>query len=330
MHDTLNDTGKNIRDLPRPARYFPIRDGRYSAGAGLFRFGHDFGNAEQDQKLFQFDHCYPRYRDNTCTVRQSVTQPYYAHTETDSRVEQAVTRFLCRQLASQQPDGFRLHEHGKGYRLDCQLSNEQLEFSHQGALLATTQSTVMPPYQNSLDAIASQCQEDLALMSIDEQARLVDVHLCAPNHWCPQAMLGRDILGLHTGVPGFSAANPAAEKLLPAIYNKGPYVRFAWGIQTDEQLNRHPAQVQANTSTPTTENPPLYMRIERQVLWPIPHCPRLLFTIRTYFLDCATLTTQEHLALHSSLMHMDDASLRYKGIDRDQVLNCLEQLSRTL
>lgn len=324
MPDTPNNAGKNIRDLPRPARYFPIRDGRYSAGAGLFRLGHDFGNAEQDQQLFQFDACYPRYRDNTCTVRQSITQPHYAGAETDSRVEQAVTRFLCQQLATQHPAWFRLHDHRSGYRLDCRLSNEQLEFSPQGALLATTQSSITPPYQNSLDAIASQCQEDIALMSIDEQGRLVDVHLCAPNHWCPQAMSGKDILGLHSKVPGFSEANPAAEKLLPAIYNKGPYVRFAWGIQTDEQLNRHPAQPR-----PATENPPLYMRVERQVLWPIPHCSRLLFTIRTYFLDCATLTVQEHLALHSSLRQMDDASLRYKGIDRDKVLQHLATLLHT-
>lgn len=317
-------------DLTEPARYFPIRNARYSAGAGLFRFGHDFGNDKQDQQLFQFDCHFPRYLNNVHTVRRSNSQPYYCHNEYTAETERAVTRFLCQQLALEHPAYFQLHKHERGYSLDCQLSKEQLQFDAHGTLLAA-QGEPIPPYRDSLDAIASQCQEDIALMSLKghDQNWLSAIHLCAPNHWCPQTMSGKDMQALHKKVPGFERANPAAEKLLAASYNKGPYVRFAWGLQADDTLNRHPTLATQQRAI-SDNGETLFMRIERQVLWPVPDCSTLLFTIRTHFLDCSSLNRQEQRVLYDCLLHMENDSLDYKGIDQDKVFMLLTKLPHNL
>lgn len=39
----------------QPARYFPIRAGRYEVGAGLYRMDCDLGNGVKDSNIFQVD-----------------------------------------------------------------------------------------------------------------------------------------------------------------------------------------------------------------------------------------------------------------------------------
>jgi hypothetical protein len=66
-------------------------------------------------------------------------------------------------------------------------------------------------------------------------------------------------------------------------------VRFAWGLSTDTPLNHHPEppmnilplQWQGRNFDPN--NPRLYLRIERQVIWGLPKYEAVLFVIRTYF-----------------------------------------------
>ena len=83
--------------------------------------------------------------------------------------------------------------------------------------------------------------------------------------------------------------------LLQGILQKGPFVRFAWGVGTDNRLNHHPAPPPGKTELEwggrrfDPKNPKLYARVERQVLWAIPNKNRALFTIRTYFQDMAEM-----------------------------------------
>jgi hypothetical protein len=97
---------------------------------------------------------------------------------------------------------------------------------------------------------------------------------------------------------------------------KGPFVRFAWGVATDAELNHHPRnEFKGREFDP--QNPELYLRIERQTITSFPFAGGALFTIRTYLLNCATeISPTERTALVSAIESMTPESLAYKGLER--------------
>ena len=54
----------DFSSLPQPASYFSTGKGVYEVAPGLRPFGTSFGNGELDQKVFQFDQEFSRYREN--------------------------------------------------------------------------------------------------------------------------------------------------------------------------------------------------------------------------------------------------------------------------
>jgi hypothetical protein len=66
-------------------------------------------------------------------------------------------------------------------------------------------------------------------------------------------------------------------------------------------------------------SPSLYLRVERQVLWPFPEQQAALFTIRTYISDCQQLCNDSHRKkqLSNALKSMSRDQLKYKGIDKN-------------
>ncbi|MEE8428728.1 MAG: heme-dependent oxidative N-demethylase subunit alpha family protein [Gammaproteobacteria bacterium] len=82
-----------------------------------------------------------------------------------------------------------------------------------------------------------------------------------------------------------------AIRLVQSMINKGPFVRFAWRIATDTRLNHHPAPPAVQNVFDwrgrrfQTDNPKLFLRVERQTINRLPDVDAALFTIRTYFMD---------------------------------------------
>ncbi|BAY77048.1 hypothetical protein NIES25_35060 [Nostoc linckia NIES-25] len=78
------------------------------------------------------------------------------------------------------------------------------------------------------------------------------------------------------------------------------------------------------------EDPRLYLRIERQVIWGIPECEAALFTIRTYFRDCAVVKKDSMLRskLYDAIQSMTPESLIYKGLveSKASILEWLENV----
>ncbi|MBI2506452.1 MAG: DUF3445 domain-containing protein [Candidatus Latescibacteria bacterium] len=190
-----------------------------------------------------------------------------------------------------------------------------------------------PPYTSALDALACQIQEDLAVVCrrADGSDWLAAVHLCCPNHWAAEEKVGRDFAQVHAPVAGMGPLNQRSADLIRAMIERGPYVRFAWGLGTDTRLNHHPepppgipsANWQGRHFDP--ETPRLFVRVERQVLWGFPQQEAALFTIRTYFRDCARLTPQERTQLGLAIASMSPETLAYKGLvaHRDPILEWL-------
>ncbi len=289
--------------LPEPAVYFPVIDSRYSTRAGLSKFGTDFGNGGQDKNCFQLDTQFSHYRDNKINAREESIHDYVCTDEITHSQLAKINEIILHQLCKEHPEHFLL----KDSELYCQLTNETLQTND----------------ENLFDLLALQVQEDICVMQIGESGtRLIAAHLCAANHWSAREKLGMDMLALHQQVPEFSKENREPNQLMAGLYNKTQaYVRFAWGLNDQPILNQHP-KLQTNDSS-TGEK--IWLRIERQVLTPLPDTDLMLFTIRTYFRDCDRLEKQQRLNLISAVNSMSNETLSYKNINKKKVSEILEK-----
>jgi hypothetical protein len=112
------------------------------------------------------------------------------------------------------------------------------------------------------------------------------------------------------------------------MMEKGPFVRFAWGLSTDQRLNHHPQPPSGVDAEAwygrnfNADRPALYMRVERQVLWPFRQQDASFFAIRPYFYDCAQLDRHQRNQLADALEGMSSATLEYKGLGEGQSAMC--------
>ncbi|MEJ2688192.1 MAG: DUF3445 domain-containing protein [Gammaproteobacteria bacterium] len=111
-------------------------------------------------------------------------------------------------------------------------------------------------------------------------------------------------------------------------------MRFAWGLATDNRLNHHPEPPAGVDKAEWSgrhfdrDDPALYLRVERQVLWGLPRSHSCLFTIRAYLTDCRDLAPAQIGQLRTALATMPADSLAYKGLagDRDAIVAWLTEL----
>lgn len=302
--------------------YFPLQKGRYEVTPGLHALGTDFGNGHDDTLIFQLDANFIRYHEEKISSRNERLDKYYRIDALSSVAQSHITRFIIQQLCQEHPNLFHYQQHRNHYHLSCRLTNEELVFGSDFNLLSAQPDNF--GYQNSLDALAMQVQEDLALVEISPTGndRISVLHLCLPNHWAAEDKIGQNFMTSHKPVPGMEKINRQVKPLLSSLLARGPFVRFAWGLATDNRLNHHPIapenidieQWQGRRFEPTS--PELYLRVERQVLKGFPVINTVLFTIRTYFYDVASLKQSDdrRQALLSALRSMSPETQCYKGL----------------
>ncbi|NIR59285.1 MAG: DUF3445 domain-containing protein [Gammaproteobacteria bacterium] len=310
----------DLNTLPAPAFYFPPVNGRYEVKPGLAVFGTDFGNGMADRRVFQIDRRFDRYRSVIEAARRERLSKYYRTRRLGTAAE-PIVRFVVTRLNHEYPELFTLTSHRRrGWRLKCRLTGEALEFDHE-LQLHDSNLGPMPPYADALDALAAQVPEDIAVVRrASGREWLAALHLCAPNYWGVEEKIGRDFVGLHEPVAGIEPINRKAEAMVTAMIEKGPYVRFVWGLTTDEHLNHHPepapghdpAQWHGRRFDP--DDPQLFLRVERQTTRGLPEADAALFTIRTYVTDCRTLTPEQRARLASAVRSMTPEQLGYKGL----------------
>lgn len=318
------------------AHYFPLSSGQYVIKPGFYRLDNNFGNGAADRRLFQLDGQFAGYRQVKQQARREDLDKYRCVTAEGAALAPVLNLFLIDRLCSEYPGYFRLFQTEEGQRLDCRLSGESLQFTHDGHYLDchSTSPGNTPPYRDGLDALALQVQEDLALVDLrGEQDRLCTIHLCQPNHWDPREKIGGDFAWIHQPVPDMARINARAAQLLQACLQQGPFVRFAWGIATDERLNHHPApppgtdrqQWQGRAFDPA--NPAAWLRVERQVLHGLPQINAVLFTIRTYHTPLTRLSMNEQQLLYQAIAGMEPHHRHYKGlVDPAPLLSWLHAL----
>jgi hypothetical protein len=318
-----------------------LQDGRYSVEPGLHEFGKDLGNGDADQQVFQFDENFAAYRENKLVTRSERLSKYYRTQMLSSDVSSAVLRFIMERLTAEHPDLFQMTSHSaKNIALRCKLTAETLILDPKIRLIRVERDgpPPTPDYHDALDALACQIQEDIAIISKSPFGRdwLAAVHLCQANNWAAEEKIGQPFQAIHEPVAGMRNSKRDAEAIVKSIVNKGPFLRFAWGLTTDPALNLHPRPFLSSTqSAPGPErfdpkHPSLFLRVERQTLWPFPEQQAALFTIHTYLTDCHEIkqNTEQNDSLVSALKSMTRDQLKYKKLEQN-LKPILSWLNRT-
>lgn len=179
-------------------------------------------------------------------------------------------------------------------------------FHGQGARLRDT----------ALDDLMFELQEDLVIMHrpsgyAPERARALYMHVCFPGGWDPSLLLGKSFPALHARVPyepGFDRAERAehAGRLFEA-----PLARYVWSVTAEPTLDRHPKTPRLRDFHSATE---LFLRVERQIMVPLPDAETSLFFIRTYQYERHQLSAEQRNSLAAAIAGMSEAMRRYKGM----------------
>jgi len=307
--------------LPPPARYFPIRGGRYDVAPALRPLGTPFGNGEADSHVFQLDHRFSEYRANKLACRSAPPGRHRYTSDLEPEAASQTAGFLAQQLAREHPAWFSLDGTPDGTRLDCRLTGETLHFDR---AMRLTRSEGEVTYADALDALCSQFQEDLAIVRAEPGRAdwLAAYQICAPTHWAPEEKAGQSFAAIHVPVPGIEPITRVAGAMVDAMIHRGPFVRFVWGLDTDRRPNRHPVPLPGEEhgwpSPPFDPGlpSPFVFRVERQVMVGLPEAGAALFFIRLYLTEGAEVRAdpERRRALVSALRGMSPESRAYKGI----------------
>ncbi|OGY55459.1 MAG: hypothetical protein A2912_01500 [Candidatus Buchananbacteria bacterium RIFCSPLOWO2_01_FULL_40_23b] len=285
--------------------YTPFSTGIYSVTPGLTILAKaDFGNGPIDQKIFQIDNCYPSFIENKIHLTKTQPQRHILSHNLNHSLATTITQFIKQTLATE-------------YDLT----------------LPTQLTYPTNPFPNSpfeLDTLTLYIQEDLAIIEQTSDSNIIRyLHISSPNYWAPEEKIGKTFAQIHAPVAGMDLT--LEQKIVNAITTKGPYVRFAWGITTDTQLNHHPLPPPDTPSelwhgrTFNPSNPKAYLRIERQVTIPFPQHNAALFLIHPYFTDIATLSKEHKLSLLNAINSMTTKQKEYKGLtDKEELITWIE------
>ncbi|KAB8314622.1 DUF3445 domain-containing protein [Tolypothrix campylonemoides VB511288] len=339
--DSLFQEAKTVEASADSACYFPLDNGRYEVKPGFMPFGSCLGNGEADKQVFQIDGNFAHYRQTKLLARAERLSKYYQTCNYSHGVAGAIARLIIDRLTQEHPQYFhsqRLDNSNLAFHSKLTGETLYLDADWQLRQVETQGSQVFPSYASTLDAIAAQVQEDITVICrcADGSNWLSAVHLCYPNHWSADEKIGKDFTTIHAPVAGMEKINRRASGIVNTMIVREPMVRFAWGLSTDTRLNHHP-EPPANVSINEwhgrqfdRDNPRLFLRIERQVIWGLPQYDAALFTIRTYFRDCTEIKKDILLRskLSAAIQSMTPDSLEYKGLQesRDNILAWLEEV----
>ncbi|HWD38661.1 MAG TPA: heme-dependent oxidative N-demethylase subunit alpha family protein [Fimbriimonas sp.] len=282
--------------LPSPARYSPWSKGVYEVAPNLRPFGFDFGNGELDRKLFQFDSEFARYRESKLRSLAERGGKYRCRQDLPPEVESAVSDLIVRRLLEDWPELFQLSEEG----LACRLTGETVPLL--------------------LDDLLLQVQGDAAVVCTAHDRDWVGyVNVCNPSHWRPTDKIGLSFFESHLPVPGFERINAVAPAMVDAMVRKGPFVRFVWGLESDDRLNHHleaPPGEDEDVWYGRRFEEGLFVRTERQTLWPLPEVGAALFVIRVYVRPADEVRRDPGSwdALVRAVDSMSPAAKEYKGL----------------
>jgi dimethylamine monooxygenase subunit A len=330
--------GFGFETLPRPARYFPLEKGKYEVAPGLRVLGTPFGNGDADSRVFQIDREFPEFRKSKIACRNENLAKYFLTDGLEDDVVRAIGDFIPKQLAREHPTLFTVTESGPNLTLHSHLTHETLTFDGGRRLISCEGERLEVPYESTLDALACQIQEDIAVTQLrpERQDWLAALHICSASHWAAGEKIGKNFINVHAPVSGIEKVNAASKGLVEASIHKGPYTRFVWSMATDRRLNHHPEpppgvsleEWKGRSFRPEMKDNPFILRVERQITYPFPEVKASLFTIRISFIEGEEIRRNptERELMRSAVHSMNEGHLKYKGLFswKDDLLRWLD------
>lgn len=269
--------------------YTPWNSRRFTVGVGL--------KSIAGQRVFLQDTEWAHYRGNKANVRNENLNKYYPPNVGLSEAELNATTDYLKTLAQRE---------------------------------GITEAVLLPsetPFRDEFDKFCCSVQEDISIWKkAGDREWLAAIHLAAPNHWAPEDKIGKSFTDSHIPVPKIAPISQIAGKLFQQGLERGLQERLAWGVATDNRLNHHPTPPAGvkiedwHGRSFDPEHPKLYARVERQTLFPVPDHSLLVFTIRTFFVDVASMSAIDKQQISQCMDSMDEDILRYKGLLHDKGL----------
>ena len=171
---------------------------------------------------------------------------------------------------------------------------------------------------NTFSEVAMKVPEDLVIYRHDEKRDwLAAGHICFPSSWWPEEKVGRNFSEIHEPVPGMNLK--ISDNLVKMMTDKGPFERFVWSMVYNDSINFHPTKPHPEFDS---ENPQVFIKVERQVVCSFSKINAALFTIRQHLIKEDDLDKE---ALIKTLSEMNDAQLNYKSINkREEIIDYLK------
>ena len=278
--------------LPDIPRYRPFHKGIYTTTPSLIPLGTDFGNGVLDVIPLQLD------KGTAALIANKHQIQTYRQLILMSNISESVAASAI-QLLSDERDIAQTAV-GDVYPGMPQLHDDWRE---------TTSSL-----ESRFSALSLAIGEDIAIVEIDSDGndRNALMSIAAPSRWAPEEKIGRSFVATHTPVPNMEKTLAVAAKLQQMLIERGPFVRFTWGISTTPALDSHPSVME-----PPYAGGDAWLRTERQVIRRIPEHQAFLFTIRVMVEPLSDIrkSITDASALAAALRSMDDKSRIYKSVD---------------
>jgi hypothetical protein len=174
--------------------------------------------------------------------------------------------------------------------------------------------------ETDLDPLLMALPPDLAVVKLDRTGSkpcdwLCYLHVWLPSGWKPEEAGDKSFREIHQPVPIVKPEHRAAGSGVFASMLTTPQpttrYRFVWGLQTHPKLDCHPLR----TPRPAFDGDHLWLRVERQVLLPLPEHDALIFLIHPYLDPVECLSPQQGTSLLAAVRDMasqGEAVLEYK------------------
>ena len=278
--------------LPDIPRYRPFHKGIYTTTPSLIPLGTDFGNGVLDAIPLQLD------KGTAALIANKHQIQTYRPLILMSDISESVAAAAIQQLSDERD--IAQTAVGDVYPGTAELHDVWRE---------TTSSL-----ESRFSALSRVIGEDIAIVEIDSDGndRNALMSIAAPSRWAPEEKIGRSFVATHTPVPNMEKTLAVAAKLQQMLLERGPFVRFTWGISTTPSLDTHPS-----VTEPPYAGGDAWLRTERQVIRRSPEHNAFLFTIRVMVepLSDVRKSITDAGALAAALRSMDEKSRIYKSVD---------------
>lgn len=171
----------------------------------------------------------------------------------------------------------------------------------------------------SFSDLAYNLSEDVIIHRIkNDKDWMAAGHICLPSGWNPEEKIGRPLEEIHKPVPGMRNNH---FKLVEAMINSGPFLRYVWSITFDDSINHHPS-LSKKKFNPFGVNE-IHIKVEEQMTIGFPEIQATLFVLRQNIIKSEEI---DYTSLYKTCCNMDKQQREYKDVS-DELIEHLKHLS---